>query len=69
MAPKGLPAAASELLGRAAATSLQRPEVLKAFETNGATPLASTPEEFRNHLARDMESNRRAIAAAGIQPE
>ncbi|MEJ5990314.1 tripartite tricarboxylate transporter substrate binding protein [Ramlibacter sp. PS3R-8] len=69
MAPKGLPPATSEVLARAAATALQRPEVLKAFETNGASPHASTVEEFRAHLTRDMEANRRAIAAAGIQPE
>jgi hypothetical protein len=69
MAPRGLPASAGEVLARAAAASLQRAEVLKAFETNGATPHASTSEEFRNYLVRDVEVNRRAVAAAGIQPE
>jgi tripartite-type tricarboxylate transporter receptor subunit TctC len=69
MAPKGLPAGASEVLAKAAAASLQRPEVLKAFETNGAMAHASTADEFRNYLARDVEANRRAVAAAGIQPE
>lgn len=69
MAPRGLPAGAADALGKAAAAALQRPEVQKAFETNGAVPHASSPDEFRAFLVRDIEANRRAVAAAGIQPE
>jgi tripartite-type tricarboxylate transporter receptor subunit TctC len=69
MAPRGLPPAVTDALARATATALQRPEVQKAFESNGAVPHASSPEEFRAFLARDIETNKRAVAAAAIQPE
>jgi tripartite-type tricarboxylate transporter receptor subunit TctC len=69
MAPKGLPGAVSEALAKAVATALQRPEVLKVFEANGAVPQLTTPDEFRSFLARDIEGNRKVVSAAGIQPE
>jgi tripartite-type tricarboxylate transporter receptor subunit TctC len=69
MAPKGIPPAAAEALAKAMAAAVQRPEAQKAFETNGAVPHASSGEEFRAYLARDIEVTRRAIAAAGVQAE
>jgi tripartite-type tricarboxylate transporter receptor subunit TctC len=69
MAPRGLPAAVTDALAKAVATAVQRPEVQKAFESNGAVAHPSTPEEFRAYLARDIEANRRAVAAAGVQAE
>jgi tripartite-type tricarboxylate transporter receptor subunit TctC len=69
MAPRGLPAGVADTLARAAATALQAPEVQKAFDSNGATPHAAAGEAFRAFLARDIETNRKAIAAAGVQPE
>ncbi len=69
MAPKGLPAAVLQTLQRSLAQALQQPELRKAFELQGAVPTASTPAEFRAFVARDIDINRRAIAAAGVQPE
>ena len=69
LAPKGTPAPVMELLGKTVATALQRAEVQKAFEANGAVAEASSPEAFRAYLARDIEINRRAVATAGLQPE
>ncbi len=69
MAPKGLPAAVTETLRQALAQALQQAALRKAFETNGAVPTASTPQEFRAYLARDIEQNRKAIQVAGIQAE
>ncbi|MEO7640386.1 MAG: tripartite tricarboxylate transporter substrate binding protein [Ramlibacter sp.] len=69
MAPRGLPPATAETLRRAVAQALQQPELRKAFETNGAVPAASTPQEFRAYLVRDIEQHKRAIQAAGVQPE
>ncbi|MEY3872158.1 MAG: hypothetical protein RLZZ296_1153 [Pseudomonadota bacterium] len=69
MAPKGVPVAVIELLSKAMALALQRPEVLKAFESNGAVAQASSPDGFRAYLTRDIEINRRAVATAGLQPE
>jgi tripartite-type tricarboxylate transporter receptor subunit TctC len=69
MAPKGVPATVIELLSKNMALALQRPEVQKAFESNGAVPQASTPEGFRTYLTRDIEINRKAITTAGLLPE
>ncbi|MEP6789820.1 MAG: tripartite tricarboxylate transporter substrate binding protein [Ramlibacter sp.] len=69
MAPRGLPPATVETLRRAVAQALQQPELRKAFESNGAVPAASTPQEFRAYLVRDIEQHKRAIQVAGVQPE
>ncbi|APW40895.1 hypothetical protein RD110_22765 [Rhodoferax koreense] len=69
MGPKGLPASIVESLRTALATALQQPAVREAFEANGAVPAPSTPQEFRSHLVRDIEINRKAIQSAGIKPE
>lgn len=69
MAPKGLPAAVGEALRQAVSTALQQPSLRESFESNGAVPTASTAQDFRSHLARDIVLNRQAVAAAGVQPE
>ena len=69
MAPKGVPNAVVELLSKTMAAALQRPEVQKAFELNGAVSQASSPDGFRAYLTRDIDINRRAVATAGLQPE
>ncbi len=69
MTPKGVPTAVVELLSKTMAVALQRSEVQKAFELNGAVPQASSPEGFRAYLTRDIDINRRAVATAGLQPE
>jgi tripartite-type tricarboxylate transporter receptor subunit TctC len=69
LAPKGLPDAVTAALGEAVAKALRTPEMLKAFEAHGAVPAASSPAEFRQFLARDIATNKRAVEAAGIQPE
>ena len=69
MAPKGLPARVAETLSKALAQALQRPELRQAFEANGAVPHFSSGEAFRAYVAHDIEANRKAVAAAGVQPE
>jgi tripartite-type tricarboxylate transporter receptor subunit TctC len=69
MAPRGLPARISDVLARAVMPALQRPELRKAFDTHGALPHASTADEFRAFVARDIEVTKKAIALAGVQPE
>ena len=69
LGPRGLPPALLDTLAKAVATAAQAPDVQKAFESNGAVPHGSTPLEFRDYLARDIQANRKAIAAAGVQPE
>jgi tripartite-type tricarboxylate transporter receptor subunit TctC len=69
MAPRGLAPGVMDTLARAVASAVQRPDLQKAFESNGAVAHASTPEDFRAYLARDIETSRKAIAAAGVQAE
>jgi tripartite-type tricarboxylate transporter receptor subunit TctC len=69
MAPKGLPPRVIDILSKAVGPALQKAELRKGFDSNGALPQASTAEEFRAYVARDIEITRRAIALAGVQPE
>ncbi len=69
MAPKGLPAPLLEELVAAVAQALQSAELHKAFELHGALPSASSPAQFREHLARDIALNKKAVALAGVTPE
>ena len=69
MGPKGIPPAMAETLRRAVAQALAQPELHKLFEANGAVPTASTAQEFRAYLARDIEQHRKAILVAGVKPE
>jgi tripartite-type tricarboxylate transporter receptor subunit TctC len=69
MAPRGVPQRVLDALGKGVDAALRAPDLHKAFEANGAVPTASSGEEFRLLVARDMDVNRKAIAVAGIQPE
>ena len=69
LAPKGLSAVISSALAEAVQKALQAREVIQAFEVNGAVPSPSSAIEFRRFLEKDIATNKKAIAMAGIQPE
>jgi tripartite-type tricarboxylate transporter receptor subunit TctC len=69
LAPKGLPLAISTALAETVQKALQTREVIQAFESNGAVPTSSTGVEFRRFLEKDIATNKKAIAIAGIQAE
>jgi tripartite-type tricarboxylate transporter receptor subunit TctC len=69
LAPKGLPSALSVALAEAVQKALQARDILHAFEANGAVPAASNSIEFRRFLEKDIATNKKAIALAGIQAE
>jgi tripartite-type tricarboxylate transporter receptor subunit TctC len=69
VAPKGLPPAIAQQVRRGLATALQQAALRESFALNGAVPTASSAEEFRDFLARDIDQNRKAIRVAGVQPE
>ena len=69
LAPKGLPAPVLATLVDAVATALRSRDLARAFETHGAVPTPSTPQEFRSFLERDIAQNRKAVGVAGLQPE
>ena len=69
MGPKGMPQAVADVLSRAVAQALKSPELRKSFDSNGAVPTASTPQEFRSYLLKDIEITKKAVQVAGIKPE
>lgn len=69
LGPKGLPPQVVATLGDAVAKALRSREMAQAFEVHGAVAAPSTPAEFRSHLERVIARNRKAVAAAGLQPE
>jgi tripartite-type tricarboxylate transporter receptor subunit TctC len=69
MAPKGTPPPVADAIRRSLATALQQPALREAFAVNGAVPASSTGDAFREFVGRDIELNRKAIRAAGVQPE
>jgi len=69
LGPKGLPPAVTGALVEAVFKALQVRELSQAFELNGAVPTPSAPSDFRRFLERDIATNKKAVALAGIQPE
>lgn len=69
LAPRGLPASVAEPLRRHLTAALALPALKDAFAIHGAVPAATTGDALREFVARDIETNRRAIRLAGIQPE
>lgn len=69
LGPKGLPPAITATLGDAVHKALQGKELNAAFDLHGAVATPSTPAEFRRFLERDIATNKKAIALAGVQPE
>lgn len=69
IAPRGLPAHVLEKFRTGLDAALRVPALETAFAGNGALPRLTTPAEFRTMLAADIELNRRAMRAAGIEPE
>ena len=69
LGPKGLPPAVTATLVDAVAKAMQARELVQAFDLHGAVPSPSSPAEFRRFLERDIATNRKAVALAGIQPE
>lgn len=67
--PRGLPAPVLEKFRTALEAALRVPALETAFAGNGALSRLTTPAEFRTMLTADIELNRRAMRAAGIEPE
>jgi tripartite-type tricarboxylate transporter receptor subunit TctC len=42
------------------------PEVIERLEAMGATPMASTPEEFATFFENEIEKNAVAVERAGV---
>ena len=69
MAPKGTPKAVVDKLNAEINKIINKPEVLAAWEKQGAVPLVMTPTEFEAYLRKDIEKWAKVVDAAGLAPK
>jgi tripartite-type tricarboxylate transporter receptor subunit TctC len=69
LAPAGLPGDVKAKINRDAADAMKSPAVKERFQTLGAVPAGSTPEEIAALIRADYEKWGPIIKAAGIVPE
>jgi tripartite-type tricarboxylate transporter receptor subunit TctC len=65
LAPAGLSPAIAQKISADVAEILNTPEMVEILAKQGATPLISTAEAFRDLLARDIEKWRKVVKASG----
>ncbi len=69
LAPAGTPAAIVQRLHQALVKVLRMPDVSAKFAERGTTVLASTPDEYRQKLAAELEKWRRVARESGVSVE
>ena len=69
LGPAGLPGEVTSRISRDAADAMKTPMVRERFNTLGADPLSSTPEELAALIRADYDKWGPIIKAAGIVPE
>jgi tripartite-type tricarboxylate transporter receptor subunit TctC len=65
LAPAGLSPSIARKISADIADILKTPEMEQVLAKQGATPLISTPEAFRDLLAQDIEKWRKVVKASG----
>jgi tripartite-type tricarboxylate transporter receptor subunit TctC len=65
LAPAGLSPVIAQKISADVAEILKTPEMVEILAKQGATPLISTAEVFRDMLARDIEKWRKVVKASG----
>ncbi|HWA39747.1 MAG TPA: tripartite tricarboxylate transporter substrate binding protein [Burkholderiales bacterium] len=68
LAPAGTPAAVINKISEETARGLQKPEVVKALASIGATPVGSKPAEFARYLDADIAKWDALLKKAGVTP-
>ena len=66
LAPKGTPSAVVTRLNKEIAAVLKQPEVATAFESQGMVPASSTPNEFKELMAKDAQRWAGVVQRGGI---
>ena len=61
-----MPAEIVNRLYREIAQSAKNPEMVKRFDTEGMTLLATTPRELDAHITRELEKWAKVTKAAGL---
>lgn len=67
LAPAGTPTAIISKVNAELLKTLQSRDVLDRLAPDGGEPVGSTPEQFRNHLAREIARWRKVVKDAGIK--
>jgi len=67
LAPAGTPAAIINKVNAELLKTLKSRDVLDRLAPDGAEPVGSTPEQFRDHLAREIARWRKVVKDAGIK--
>jgi len=66
LAPANTPSALIDKISKETASALKVPEVVNALASIGATPVGSTPEEFRRYLEADIAKWDDLLKKAGV---
>jgi tripartite-type tricarboxylate transporter receptor subunit TctC len=67
LGPAGLSPSIVSKINADLAAILKEPDTLEVLAKQGGTPLVTSPEDFRNLLAKDIEKWAKTIKAAGIK--
>jgi tripartite-type tricarboxylate transporter receptor subunit TctC len=67
LAPAGTPREIVDRLHAEIAKAVRQPEVVKSFETEGAEPIGSTPQEFADHIRAELDRLGKVAREAGIE--
>jgi len=67
--PAGMPREIVERLNGELAKVVNSPEIKEFFATQGATPMASSPEQFADHMRADIVKLGRAVRASGAKAD
>jgi tripartite-type tricarboxylate transporter receptor subunit TctC len=65
LAPAGLSPAIAQKIAADIAEILKTPEMIEVLAKQGATPLITSPDAFRDLLAQDIEKWRKVVKASG----
>jgi tripartite-type tricarboxylate transporter receptor subunit TctC len=65
LAPAGLSPAVAQKIAADIAEILKTPEMIEVLAKQGATPLTTSPDAFRDLLAQDIEKWRKVVKASG----
>jgi tripartite-type tricarboxylate transporter receptor subunit TctC len=69
LAPRATPAPIVDKLSKELTRILRHPDNQERFAAMGLVVIASTPEEFRNDIASEIQRWAKVIKAAGIKPQ
>jgi tripartite-type tricarboxylate transporter receptor subunit TctC len=69
LAPKGTPSRIVNFMSAELARVVKSPEIASQLTADGATPVGSTPERFRQHIAAEIAKFRRVVSEGGLHIE